>query len=75
MRIADWMQKHDGANEQVADVLGALQREQDDHRQELLTQLLPLIFVLDCAFAPIMYSSVTYVLHFVLRVANVASFA
>lgn len=33
LRIVDWMHKNDGASEQVADVLRALQREQDDHRQ------------------------------------------
>ena len=30
--IADWMQRTDGASEQVADVLEAIQSEQNDHR-------------------------------------------
>lgn len=54
VRIADWMQKNNGASEQVADVLGALQREQDDHRQGLPvashTQSTSSLIVV-CAFA------------------------
>lgn len=57
-RIIDWMQKNDGASEQVAEVLGALQREQDDHRQAFCFELLTFYtqstwsLVLVHAFAP-----------------------
>ena len=30
--IVEWMQRTDGASEQVADVLEAIQSEQNDHR-------------------------------------------
>ena len=33
VRIVDWKQSSDAASDKVAEVLGALQLEQDDHRQ------------------------------------------
>lgn len=34
-RIVEWKQSSDAASDKVADVLGALQLEQDDHRSAL----------------------------------------
>lgn len=43
VRIVEWKQSSDEASEKVADVLGALQLEQDDHRQGIADPAQPVL--------------------------------